>query len=136
MSAAACGASLYRSMGGPTTLSADQAFHCLQDRLEERGYRQTARDDEDRWVSVQKDNRALAVSATNLRRSYDWLLVTAWSDTAQGLLTIEAHSFNDFDTKRGVTPYELEASAQAQADATSLLEECSGSASPPGATGS
>jgi hypothetical protein len=136
MSAAACGASLYRSVSGPTTLSADQAFHCLQDRLEERGYRQTARDDGDHWFSVQKENRALAVSATNLRGSYDRLLVTAWSDTAQGHLTIEAHSFNDFDTKRGVTPYEREASARAQADATSLLEECSGSASPRELTGS
>jgi hypothetical protein len=130
MTAAACGGSLYRSMSGPTTLSADAAFHCLQDRLEERGYRQTSRDDGDHWFSVQKDNRALAVSATNLRRSYDWLLATAWSDTAQGHLTIEAHSFNDFDTKRGLTPYEREVSTQAQADAASLLEECSGSASP------
>jgi hypothetical protein len=123
------GGALYHAGSVSATMGPEDSYTCVRTQLKAMKYKEESHDDDGHRVIARKENAALAVSATTLRKSFDQLITEIHADAGGStVIKVEAHSFREYQTARGPTQDEQEATQQVQADATELLKQCQGQA--------
>jgi tRNA nucleotidyltransferase (CCA-adding enzyme) len=125
------GGALYHVGSVSAAMGPQDSYDCVRKQLKAMKYKEESHDDDAHRVIARKENTELAVSATTLRKTFDQLVTEIHADASgTTVIKVEAHSFREYQTARGPTVDEQEATQLVQADASELLKQCQGQAAP------
>ena len=116
-----------RSLSGPSTAPAPDAFACVRDQLKAVGFTQSSYDTEALRVNARKFDETARRPDVTFRRLVDRLEIEVQpgSGAEMSRIQVEAKTFGEFVNQRGPTEVQEATSETARAAAQTIIDKCS-----------
>ena len=123
--ASACGGSYYSTLTASPSAAPGDVIACARSKLDSLGFRAKAYDETDYRYQAQKTDNALHRADPQYRRNVERIEAQA-APAADGKtsLTVVGRTFAEYETHRGPTEQEEQASTAVKSAAQAVLESC------------
>jgi hypothetical protein len=121
----ACGGTFYTTLTATPSAGPTEVISCARSKLGSLGYEESSFDQAENRVTARKIDDSIHRADPTYRRNIDRLeLEAAAGADGNTSLTVIGHTFAEFETHRGPTEQEEQASANVKQSAQAIVDTC------------